>query len=116
MTNHPHPAQPPTPSAGPTETTPPPKTVPFPADTTVDPEELSFEARAGGTGRKIVKYTLAFGDTTSLTEDGLNIVYPNLLIRTISHDYETGSYTATLKVWDDLNNTDEESLTIEGTP
>lgn len=66
--------------------------------------QFSFNAQAGGTGRKITKYTLSFGDTASYSEENLNISYPNSLTRTIVHDYtQTGSWTATLKVWDDLN-------------
>lgn len=98
-----------------TVTSPPPEITAFTAalngGLAVD---FHFEAQAGGAGRKIVKYTLSFGDTTSLTEDGLNIVHPATLSRTISHDYvQTGSYTATLKVWDDLDNSDTAEITIE---
>lgn len=103
-----------------TVTSPPPQITAFTATPDTGPAPLSvdldFTAVAGATGRKIVKYTLSFGDTTSLTEEGLNIVHPATLVRTIPHDYtQTGSYTATLKVWDDLSKTDEESLAIEVT-
>lgn len=97
-----------------TVTSPPPVITAFTATPTgVLAVDFHFEAQAGGTGRKIVKYTLSFGDTTSLTEDGLNIVHPATLSRTISHDYvQTGSYTATLKVWDDLNQMTEDTEAV----
>ena len=100
-----------------TVTSPPPVITSFTATPQTGSAPLTvtfdFTAQAGGTGRKIVKYTLSFGDTTSFTEDGLSIVHPATLTRSWAHEYtQTGSFTATLKVWDDLNQTDEESVTI----
>jgi PKD repeat protein len=97
-----------------TVTSPPPEIMAFTINSLSDePVEVvedtavtfAFEAQAGGTGRKIVKYTLLCpgSNVPSLTEEGLteSTLTRNNLMRTY---LQTGSYTATLKVWDDEDN------------
>lgn len=77
---------------------------------------FAFTAQAGP-GRKLVKWNLAFGDGFYTGQDGLNV--STLSVPNITHTYtatQTQAYTATLKVWDDLNNSDTATITIEVTP
>ena len=75
--------------------------------------DFDFEAEAAA-DRKIVKYTLLCpgSNVPSLTEEGLteSTLTRNNLMRTY---LQTGSYTATLKVWDDEDNIDQATLTIK---
>ncbi len=74
--------------------------------------EFTFDAEPGA-GRKIVKWQISFGDTGSYSkivdEDSLFSVS-----HILSGGYEqTGSYTATARVWDDLDATDSASVEID---
>ena len=96
-------------------TTPPP-TISLSASPTSGPVPLTvtfnFTATAGA-GAKITKWTLLFGDGDFTGQEGLNV---DTLTKTVTHDYtQTGSYTATLRVWDSLNQMSEDTVDIEVT-
>ena len=96
-------------------TTPPP-TISLSASPTSGPVPLTvtfnFTATAGA-GAKITKWTLLFGDGDFTGQEGLNV---DTLTKTVIHDYtQTGSYTATLRVWDSLNQMSEDTVDIEVT-
>ena len=96
-------------------TTPPP-TITFTASPLSGPAPLSvtfsFTAEAGA-GAKITKWTLLFGDGDFTGQEGLNV---DSLTKTVTHDYtQTGSYTATLRVWDSLDQMSEDTVDIEVT-
>ncbi len=107
-----------------TITSPPPEITSFTADskdnTVEDPIVVvqnadvlfEFEAESGAAERKIVKWQISFGDGISVSQDGLSAD-----TLSVSYTYDgyaqTGSYTATARVWDDLDATDSESLDIE---
>lgn len=74
---------------------------------------FAFTAQAGA-GAKIAKWTLWFGDGSFTGEEGLAL---DTLTETVSYEYvQTGSYTATLKIWDNFDQTDQETVTIEVNP
>ncbi len=73
---------------------------------------FSFTARAGGAGHKLVEYRLWFGDGTLYSEP-VHVPYPQTLSRTVTKTYEqTGSYTATLRVYDERYEWTEEKRTL----
>lgn len=104
-----------------TVTSPPPEITAF----TIDPVPVvedtdvtfAFEAEAGDAARKLVKWEIRSGDGYVVTVDvaptnTLNVVH------VYSGGYtQTGSYTASVKVWDDLSpaKTAQESLEVEVT-
>jgi len=105
-----------------TVTSPPPVITAF----TADPQTPSagtnvtfaFAATAGDAARKLVKWELRSGDGYVVT---VNLPTPASTLN-VEHEYvggytQTGSYTATVKVWDDLTpaKTDEASLAVEVT-
>jgi len=97
-------------------TTPPPTISSFTATPTSGSVPLtvnfSFTAEAGA-GAKITKWTLLFGDGDFTGQEGLNV---DSLTKTVTHEYtQTGSYTATLRVWDSLNQMSEGTVDIEVT-
>ena len=97
-------------------TTPPPTISSFTATPTSGSVPLtvnfSFTAEAGA-GAKITKWTLLFGDGDFTGQEGLNV---DSLTKTVTHEYtQTGSYTATLRVWDSLNQMSEDTVDIEVT-
>ncbi|MCS7240298.1 MAG: PKD domain-containing protein [Candidatus Bipolaricaulota bacterium] len=72
---------------------------------------FEFSAQAGHSARKLVKWELQAGDGYVVT----TAIPPTSTI-SVTHIYtytQTGSYTASIKVWDDLNNTDEATLEVE---
>jgi len=78
---------------------------------------FAFEAEAGDAARKLVKWELRSGDGYVVT-----VVLPTpASTLNVTHVYaggyaQTGSYTATVKVWDDLTptaNTDEATLDVD---
>lgn len=78
---------------------------------------FAFQAQAGDATRKLVKWELRSGDGYVVTVD----IAPTSTLN-VNHVYaggytQTGSYTATVKVWDDLSpaQTDQESLDVEVT-
>jgi len=75
---------------------------------------FSFKASPGDGTRRLAKWTLYFGDGAFTGEEGLNAT--SLDIPGITHTYtvtQTQSYTASLRVWDDLNRSDTAEITIE---
>jgi PKD repeat protein len=96
-------------------TTPPP-TITFTASPLSGsvPLTVTFSFTAGaGAGAKITKWTLLFGDRDFTGQEGLNV---DSLTKTVTHDYtQTGSYTATLRVWDTLDQMSEDTVDIEVT-
>ncbi len=98
-----------------TVTTPPPS-----VQLTASPEDgdaplpVTFTCSASaGPGAKITKWMLYFGDGSFTGEEGLEV---ETLGRTRNYTYtQAGSYTATFKVWDTLNQTSETTVTIEVT-
>lgn len=88
--------------------TDPDPTLTVPAGTTVT---FAFDAQAGA-GAKLAKWTLIFGDGAFTGEEGLDVT--TLSKTGITHDYvQTGSYTATLRVWDNFDQMSEATLTVE---
>ena len=74
--------------------------------------QFRFTARAGGAGRKLGEYRLWFGDGEMYSEP-VSVPHPQTLSRTITHVYaQRGSYTATLRVYDDLHHWAEEKRTV----
>ena len=78
---------------------------------------FAFQAQAGDTTRKLVRWEIRSGDGYVVTVD---VAPTNALdvVHVYSGGYtQTGSYTASVKVWDDQTpaNTDEASLAIEVT-
>ncbi len=72
-------------------------------------QTFSFKAEAD-TGRKLVKWELTFGDGFSKMQEDLNVdTFDETRTRTYT---QTGSYTATVKVWDDLDAQDSKTLTF----
>ena len=99
-----------------TVTSPPPEITAFtatPQTPSVGADvTFAFEAEAGDAARKLVKWELRSGDGCVVT-----VVLPTpASTLNETHVYagytQTGSYTATLKVWDDLDNTAEETLPV----
>ncbi len=79
---------------------------------------FSFKASPGDSTRKLVKWTLYFGDGAFTGQEGLNASSLDIFSG-ITHTYtatQTQSYTASLSVWDDLNKSDTAEITIEVTP
>ena len=77
-----------------------------------DDVTFTFTAKAGDAARKLVKWELRSGGGYVVT-----VVLPTpASTLNETHVYagytQTGSYTATLKVWDDLDNTAEETLPV----
>lgn len=109
-----------------TVTSPPPEITAFTVDgSDAEPVEVAaggdvtfaFQAQAGDPSRKLVKWELRSGDGYVVTVD----IAPTSALN-VNHVYaggytQTGSYTATVKVWDDLSpaQTDQESLDVEVT-
>lgn len=79
---------------------------------------FSFKASPGDSTRKLVKWTLYFGDGAFTGQEGLNASSLDIFSG-ITQTYtatQTQSYTASLSVWDDLNKSDTAEITIEVTP
>ncbi|MBC7220784.1 PKD domain-containing protein [Candidatus Bipolaricaulota bacterium] len=109
-----------------TVTSPPPEITAFTVNgSDVEPVEVvvgtnvtfAFQAQAGDAARKLVRWELRSGDGYVVTRD----VAPTSTLD-VTHVYaggytQTGSYTATVKVWDDLTpaKTDQASLAVEVT-
>ena len=81
--------------------------------------EFKFKATPAS-GRKLTKWTLSTpgADIQSQTQTGL---WDSLIVTGINRLYtntttQTKSYTATLQVWDDLNNSAQAAITIEVAP
>ncbi len=76
------------------------------------PLDVNFTGTAtAGTGAKLTKWVLNFGDGYSLIQEGLEV---ETLTVTVSHQYEqTGSYTATFTVWDNLGQEGQATVEIE---
>ncbi len=107
-------------------TSPPPEITAFTIDgSDVEPVGVTagadvtfaFQAQAGDAARKLVRWELRSGDGYVVTVD----VAPTSTLN-VTHVYaggytQTGSYTATVKVWDDLTpaKTDQASLAVEVT-
>jgi len=95
-----------------TVTTPPP-TVSLAAspDSGPVPLDVTFTCSAtAGAGAKLTKWVLYFGDGTFAGQEGLEV---DSLSLSLTHTYEqTGSYTATFKVWDSLNQVGEDTVEI----
>lgn len=79
------------------------------------PVTFAFQAQAGDATRKLVKWELRSGDGYVVTV----AIAPTSTLN-VTHEYapgytQTGSYTASVKVWDDLSpaKTAEESLDVE---
>ncbi|MCX7750197.1 MAG: PKD domain-containing protein [Candidatus Bipolaricaulota bacterium] len=110
-----------------TVTSPPPVITSFTINgSTADPVSVvedtnvtfAFQAQAGDTTRKLTKWELRSGDGYVVT---VNLTPPVSSIN-VTHVYvggyaQTGSYTASVKVWDDLtpSQTDQETRTVEVT-
>ncbi|MDD2912297.1 MAG: PKD domain-containing protein [Candidatus Bipolaricaulis anaerobius] len=104
-----------------TVTSPPPEITAFtatPQTPSVGADvTFAFEAEAGDAARKLVKWELRSGDGYVVT---VVLTTPASTLN-VTHDYaggyaQTGSYTATVKVWDDLTptaNTDEATLDVD---
>lgn len=124
LTDDASPAQTSTATATVTVTSPPPEITAFTVDgSDVEPVGVvvstdvtfAFQAQAGDPTRKLVKWEIRSGDGYVVTvnvapTDTLNVTH------TYSGGYtQTGSYTASVKVWDDLTpaKTAEESLEVE---
>lgn len=76
--------------------------------------DFAFTANAGA-GQKLVEWRLDYGVDGEFIQQG--IAPDDTFTTTISYTYtQTGSYTATLTVWDDLDQTATEELTIEVNP
>lgn len=98
-----------------TVTTPPPS-VSLTASPTSGPSPLTVTftcSATAGTGAKLTKWMLYFGDGNFTGQEGLEV---DSLLITVDHTYtQTGSYTATFRVWDTLNQTGEDTVEIEVT-
>ncbi|MDY0391781.1 MAG: PKD domain-containing protein [Candidatus Bipolaricaulis sp.] len=104
-----------------TVTSPPPEITSFtatPQTPSVGADvTFAFEAEAGDTARKLVKWELRSGDGYVVT---VNLTTPASTLN-VTHVYvdgyaQTGSYTATVKVWDDNTptaNTAEADLDVD---
>lgn len=74
---------------------------------------FAFQAQAGDPSRKLVKWEIRSGNGYVVTKDEAPTNTLNVV-----HEYsggytQTGSYIASVKVWDDLDNSDTAEITIE---
>ncbi|MDD5763475.1 MAG: PKD domain-containing protein, partial [Candidatus Bipolaricaulis anaerobius] len=78
------------------------------------PVTFTFTAKAGDAARKLVKWELRPGDDSNrVTGMSSSSVSPLNVTHVYAGYTQTGSYTATVKVWDDLDNTDELTLDVD---
>ncbi len=105
-----------------TVTSPPPEITAFtingsdtePVEVIVDTDvTFAFQAQAGDASRKLVKWEVSSGDGYVAT-----VTVPPTSTLNVTHVYvggyaQTGSYTASVQVWDDLGNSDTATLDVE---
>lgn len=95
------------------EVTTPAPTVTLEANTTSGPVPLTVTftgSATAGTGAKLTKWQLSFGDGSYKGQENLDLA---TLTITETHTYtQTGSYTATFRVWDNLGQVGEKTVEI----